>query len=140
MTKTAMTPNGELSIDVSQIAPVHLELEPARAHDVVGPYGAFVATMAPDAAPPPWGAPSYGPTGWRSPAPSAQEVGAPARALDSLAVVPVAVWKRVALYGFLFVVFGNLLRCGGLSTFTNVSCALVVAVGLAGVVACARVE
>ena len=134
-----MTPNGELSIDISQMAPVHLELEPARAHEVVGPYGAFVATMASaDPATAPWGAPSYSHTGWRPPAPSAPT--APVRALDSLAVVPVAVWKRVALYGSLFVVFGNLLRCGGLSTFTNVSCLLVVALGLAGVVACVRVE
>ncbi len=136
-----MTPNGELSIDVSKIAPVHLELElePARAHEVVGPYGAFVATMASaEPAPAPWGTPSYSHPGWRPPASRAPT--APARALDSLAVVPVAVWKRVALYGFLFVVFGNLLRCGGLSTFTNVSCVLVVALGLAGMIACARVE
>lgn len=134
-----MTPNGELSIDVSQIAPVQLELESARAHDVVGPYGAFVATMAPaDQAPPPWGAPAYSHTGWRPPVPSARSTGASSRALDSLAVVPVGVWKRFALYGALFFVFGNLLRCGGLSTFTNVSCALVVAVGLAGIVACAQ--
>lgn len=139
MSKMAMNPDGELSIDVSQIAPLHLELESSRAHDVVGPYGAFVATMAPaDHAPLPWGAPPYSPTEWRSPTPSEPSTGRTSRALDSLAVVPLGIWKRVALYGFLFFVFGNLLRCGGLSTFTNVSCALVVALGLAGVVASAQ--
>ena len=136
MSKLAMIPDGELSIDVSQIAPVHLELESARAHDVVGPYGAFVATMAPaDQASSPWGAPPYSHTTSRPPAPRA---GVTSRALDSLAAVPVGIWKRFALYGSLFFVFGNLLRCGGLSTFTNVSCALVVVLGLAGVVASAQ--
>ena len=134
-----MIPDGELSIDLSQIAPVHLELESARAHDVVGPYGAFVATMAPaDQAPLTWGSPPYSHSASRPPAPSEPSTGATSRALDSLAVVPVGVWKRFALYGFFFFVFGNLLRCGGLSTFTNVSCALVVALGLVGVVVSAQ--
>ena len=139
MSKVAMIPDGELSIDLSQIAPMHLELESARAHDVVGPYGAFVATMAPaDQAPLTWGSPPYSHTGSRPAAPCEPSTGATSRALDSLAVVPVGVWKRIALYGFLFFVFGNLLRCGGLSTFTNVSCALVVALGLVGVVVSAQ--
>lgn len=132
MTKTAMTPNGELSIDVSQIAPVHLELESSRAHDVVGPYGAFVATMAPALPPAMEAPPPYAHTEWRAPTPPS------GRALDVLADVPVAIWKRLALYGSLFFVFGNLLRCGGLSTLTNVTCALVVLFGLAGLVACAQ--
>lgn len=140
MSKMAMIPGGELSIDLSQIAPVHLELESARAHDVVGPYGAFVATMAPaaDQAPLTWGSPPYSHAGSRPPAPSEPSTGATSSALDSLAVVPVGIWKRFALYGFLFFVFGNLLRCGGLSTFTNVSCTLVVALGLVGVVVSAQ--
>jgi hypothetical protein len=134
-----MSPHDDLSIDVSQIAPVHLELETTRAHDLVGPYGAFVATMAPtELSPRPWGTVPYGQpyvqSEWRAPAP--QHAWAE-RALDALTEVPAGVWHRFALYGFLFFLFGNLLRCGGLSTFTNVSCALVTLLGLAGTVACA---
>lgn len=134
-----MSPHDELSIDVSQIAPVHLELATSRAHDLVGPYGAFVATMAPEhLAQQAWGAHPFAPNAqseWRAPAPTS---AATARVLDTLAVLPVGVWKRVALYAFLFFVFGNLLRCGGLATFTNVACAILIVLGLAGLVACAQ--
>ena len=134
-----MSPHDDVSIDVSPIAPVHLELETTRAHELVGPYGAFVATMAPaELAPPQWGTVRYGePNGsseWRAPAPRIAWVE---RAHDALSEMPAGVWHRLALYGFLFFIFGNLLRCGGLSTFTNVSCALVTLLGLAGTVACA---
>jgi len=134
-----MSPHDDASIDVSQIAPVHLELESARAHDLVGPYGAFVATMAPaELAPPTWGTPPYAQSPWRSPAPRSASGAAASRGLEALAALPVGLWKRLALYGFLFFLFGNLLRCGGLSTSTNIACALVVVLGLAGVVACAQ--
>ena len=135
-----MSPHDDTLIDVSQIAPIHLELESARAHDLVGPYGAFVATMAP-APPSPtyWDAPRGGGAGWSStaPGPTTTTVGT-APLLDTLAVLPVGLWKRLALYGSLFGLFGNLLRCGGLSTSTNVACAVIVVLGVAGILACAQ--
>lgn len=134
-----MRPHHELSIDVSQIEPVHLELEPARSHELVGPYGAFVATMAPaELSSQAWRTPSYAPSAWRTPAPRTALGAAVDRVLEAFAALPMAVWKRLALYSFLFLLFGNLLRCGGLSTMTNVACALLVMFGLVGVVACAQ--
>jgi hypothetical protein len=138
-----MSLHDELTIDVSDIAPVHLELEATRAHDLVGPYGAFVATMAPAEQAQPWGtvrygqpySPPYARTEWRSAAPTSAWA---ARALDALGGLPAGAWHRLALYGFLFFLFGNLLRCGGLSAFTNVSCVLVTLLGLAGTVASAH--
>jgi hypothetical protein len=136
-----MSPHDELTIDVSQIAPIELELEPARAHDLVGPYGALVATMAPpQMAPRPWAAEQHARAAWRSPAPRWAHQDKLDRITDALAVIPMGVWKRVALYSFLFLVFGNLLRCSGLSSMTNISCALLVLIGLAGVGACAQRE
>jgi hypothetical protein len=124
------------SIDVSEIAPVHLELEAARAHEIVGPYGAYVGTMAPTELAPPTSAMPLSPYGWHPPAPRSSLRVAVDSVLDALAAFPLAVWKRVALYSFLFMLFGNLLRCRGLSTLTNVSCGLLVVIGLLGVVAC----
>lgn len=122
--------------DVEDIAPASFELEPPRAHDLVGPYGAFTATMAPDSlvtplvtTPPAASSSSaYGP-------PSQTLV---ARLLDELAMLPLGVWKRVALYSFLVLVFGNLLRCGGLSSTANVIFAGFTALGVAGVIACVQ--
>lgn len=134
-----MSRHHELSIDVSEIEPVHLELEAARSHELVGPYGAFVATMAPaELTAQAWRAPSYAPSAWRTPAPRSAIGGAVERVFDAFAALPMAIWKRLALYGFLFLLVGNLLRCGGLSTMTNVACALLVMFGLVGVVACAQ--
>ena len=134
-----MSRHHELSIDVSQIEPVHLELEPTRSHELVGPYGAFVATMAPpELAAQAWRTPSYVPSTWRTPSPSSAIGVAVERVLEAFAALPMAVWKRLALYSFLFLLFGNLLRCGGLSTMTNVACALLVVLGLVAFVACAQ--
>ena len=132
-----MSPHEDMSIDVSQIAPleVELELEPARAHNVVGPYGAFVATMAPaEMVPQPWRMQHQPQSQWRSPAPRTLSPSVE-RVMESLAVLPMGVWKRVALYSFLFMLFGNLLRCRGLASSTNFGCVLLLVLGLAGMVA-----
>ena len=54
--------------------------------------------------------------------------------LDAAASIPFAFWKRLPVYALLAMVLGNGCRCGGLSGFTNVTLALLVAVGIAGVV------
>lgn len=134
-----MSRHHELSIDLSQIEPMHLELEPTRSHEFVGPYGAFVATMAPEElSRRAYETPAYAPQAWRAPAPRSAAGAAVDRFLEAVAMLPVGLWKRLALYGFLFFLFGNLLRCGGLAWTTNVACALLVVFGLVGVVACAQ--
>jgi len=134
-----MSRHHELSIDLSQIEPVHLELETTRSHELVGPYGAFVATMAPEELTRrAFETPAYAPGQWRAPAPRSAAGAGVERVLEALAMLPVGLWKRLALYGFLFFLFGNLLRCGGLAMMTNVACALLVVFGLVGVVACAQ--
>lgn len=125
-----MSPREDGWIDVSQIAPVHLELETTRSHALVGPYGAFVATMAPEQ--PSWGH-EAATQSWPS-----RPVTRADRVMGALAEISIEVWKRLSLYSFLFMLFGNTLRCRGLSAGTNVACALLVLVGLAGVVACQR--
>ncbi|MDB4937466.1 MAG: hypothetical protein JWP87_4438 [Labilithrix sp.] len=125
----ALTPV-ETELDGGDADARHLELETARSHDLVGPYGAFVATMAPEAplvvAPPP---------AERSDVTAA---GIVERTIDVLAVLPISVWSRVALYSFLTMLFGNLLRCGGLSASANLTFAFFVVLGLAGVGASAQ--
>jgi hypothetical protein len=116
-----------------EIASPHFELEVTRSREIVGPYGAYLATMAPPH-------PDFRAQlpAWR-PAMTPLRASTPlADALDVLALLPVAVWKRVALYSFLFMPFGNGLTCGGMSASSNVLCAALVALGVAGLYACAQ--
>jgi hypothetical protein len=137
-----MSPRDEVSIDVSDIAPVHLELETSRSHDLVGPYGAFVATMAPPhLASQAWRAPPYAVAGstWREySAPKTRAGAAAERVIDAFAALPFGLWSRVAFYAFLFFFLGNVFRCGGLTLMTDVACSLLVVLGLVGMVACAQ--
>ena len=61
-------------------------------------------------------------------------------ALDTLAVVPMAVWKRVAGYTLLAMFIGNVLRCRGLSTSANLVLAALVVLGIVGCIASAQKE
>ena len=119
--------------DDTLAAPIRLELADAgRSHTIVGPYGALVATMAsPADAQPYLYTPGPGSLAPRSPTRLA-------RTADLFALLPLAVWKRVALYGFLFIVLGNLLRCGGLSFATNVACVVLAVLGVVGCVVTAQ--
>lgn len=53
---------------------------------------------------------------------------------DAVATVPFGIWKRLPFYAFLAMVLGNGCLCGGLSGRVNVVLALLIVVGLAGVV------
>lgn len=119
--------------DDTLVSPIPLELADAgRSHVIVGPYGALVATMATPAEPQPY---LYMPgPGSLTPPPSTRLD----RAADLLALLPLAVWKRVALYSFLFGVLGNLLRCRGLAFSTNVACVALLVLGVAGCLASAQ--
>jgi hypothetical protein len=64
--------------------------------------------------------------------PASSSIGA--AVADGMTSIPFAFWKRVPAYAFLALVLGNGCRCRGLSTMTNVSLAVLVVVGLAGVV------
>lgn len=64
--------------------------------------------------------------------PSAPSVGEVV--LDATASIPFAFWKRLPVYALLALVLGNGCRCGGLSGWTNGTLAVLVAVGVAGVV------
>lgn len=67
----------------------------------------------------------------QSPAPSVSEA-----VIEAATSLPFGFWKRVPAYAFLALVLGNGCRCGGLPTVTNVSLAVLVVIGLAGVVLC----
>lgn len=54
--------------------------------------------------------------------------------IDATTSIPFGFWKRLPVYAFLALVLGNGCRCGGLSGWTNVSLAVLVVVGVAGVV------
>lgn len=115
-------------------APVALELgEPPRCHDIEGPYGALVATMAPLEAPPPSVA-AFDASVRVSPTSLAPTMASSwgGRVGDVLAVLPPAVWKRVALYTALFVVLGNTVRAGGFAMSTNAAALALVVVAVIG--------
>lgn len=107
-------------------APLELELlDEGRCHVIEGPYGALVATMA---------EPSMAPQA-RSPSASSLSLySTPVTRLDRarelLELLPVGVWKRLALYTFLFLVFGNLVRSRGLALSTNLAGVTVVVISL----------
>lgn len=72
-----------------------------------------------------------------SPPPPAAPRPLPSRAdavVDAVASVPFGFWKRLPSYAFLAMVLGNGCLCGGLSGRTNGFLALLIVVGLAGVV------
>ena len=132
-----MSRHDDLEIDISHLPPVSFELETARSHDVVGPYGAFVATMAPPSmAVDAWRPPPYAQSAWPPPRSRAESILD--RVFDALATFPTGVWKRVFLYSFLFMVFGNLLRCRGLSLTSNVACIFLIVLGAMGLAACSQ--
>lgn len=137
-----MPPRDEVSIDISDIAPMHLELETSRSHDLVGPYGAFVATMAPPGLASQAWRPSHGAgvgQTWREYSAPTTRAGAIAeRLVDAFAALPFGLWSRVSLYAFLFFFLGNVFRCGGLALLTDVACAILVLLGVVGMVACAQ--
>jgi hypothetical protein len=53
---------------------------------------------------------------------------------DAVADVPFAFWKRLPVYAFLAMLLGNGCLCGGLSGRSNAALALLVIVGVVGVV------
>lgn len=115
-------------------APIALELaDGGRSHVIEGPYGALLATMATPSMEPRPAAYRPGPASLAPVAATPFE-----RAGDVLASVSIEVWKRVALYSFLFMLFGNLLRCRGLALGTNAACVLLLVLGIAGCIASAQ--
>jgi hypothetical protein len=55
------------------------------------------------------------------------------RGVDAIRTVPFEVWKRVPVYAFLAMLFGNGCRCGGLSTSVNAALGILLVIGLVGV-------
>jgi hypothetical protein len=115
-----------------EIGSPRFELETTPSREIVGPYGAYLATMAvpqPDFA--------SGPAAWRQAMP-VRSTTPLEHMLDALVLLPAAAWKRVALYSFLFLLFGNGLTCRGLSMCANMTCVALVVLGIAGLYACGQ--
>lgn len=105
-------------VEASEPLVATIEHERPRAHDIVGPYGALVATMAAD------------------PSTAVRVVEAPRgireRVESAVSVVPSGVWNRMSVYSCLALLLGNLFLARGLSAGTNVAGALLALIGFVG--------
>jgi hypothetical protein len=119
------------SVAVPELAPCMECGAPLEPHAPACRYCA--SSHAPRAPIPAFAPPPLAPSTF-APAPPAE----PERFASTIASIPFGFWKRLAFYPLLAMALGNGCTCRGLSLGTNIALALLVSMGIAGVIMCLR--